>query len=156
MRLCHHNVNLRLRRRTTGISTDKTSSPSGIIQNPSIGRKPTKPPTISNTPIAIRQPRALGSGIVLEPNLIFMRSYSRVRNALVRRGSFCASSSSALRYARSALRIPTHAFRNESMCACSDRPHRPSGDVQSSDKTCRTANRIGRHTKSGRRCASVV
>jgi diadenosine tetraphosphate (Ap4A) HIT family hydrolase len=45
-------TNCRRQRRTAGISIDSTMSPSGIIQKPRIGRKPSRPPTTRADPDA--------------------------------------------------------------------------------------------------------
>ena len=54
LRRCHHTVSWRRQRRTTGRSTDSTRSPSGIIQKPSTGKKPSRPPAMSRMPSPMR------------------------------------------------------------------------------------------------------
>jgi hypothetical protein len=51
---CHHTASRRRQRRTMGISIERTRSPSGIIQKPSSGRKPSSPPAISRMPSPMR------------------------------------------------------------------------------------------------------
>ena len=51
---CHHTVSWRRQRRAMGRSTESTSSPSGIIQKPSTGRKPMRPPAMSRMPSPMR------------------------------------------------------------------------------------------------------
>ena len=59
----------RRQRRTIGKSCESTSRPRGIIQKPSIGRKPRIPPTTSMDPSPIRNRRDLGSPSFLLPSL---------------------------------------------------------------------------------------
>ena len=54
LRRCHQTVNWRRQRRTTGRSTDSTRNPSGIIQKPSTGKKPRRPPATSRMPSPMR------------------------------------------------------------------------------------------------------
>jgi len=44
----------RLKRRTAGISIDRTITPSGNIQNPTIGKNPKTPPKTNKTPTTMR------------------------------------------------------------------------------------------------------
>jgi len=65
-----HTVNRRRHRRTSGMSTERTSSPSGTIQKPSTGRKPTRPRSTRPMPIPILRMRLAGSATRLLPNFI--------------------------------------------------------------------------------------
>lgn len=60
-RRSHHTKKRLRQRRTRGRSCESTSNPSGIIQNPSTGRKPRMPQNTSPAPMQILSSRDRGS-----------------------------------------------------------------------------------------------
>ena len=75
-RRTHQTAKRRRPRRTQGMSTDKTTSPSGSIQKPTTGRKPSTPPSSRPTPRAIRKPRLRGNLVRCGFGRFILRPYN--------------------------------------------------------------------------------
>ena len=74
--LAHQTARRRRLRRIAGKSTESTSKPSGTIQNPKMGKKPSNPPITSKTPSTVRAKRLAGRLKVRPNSVIFMVSLS--------------------------------------------------------------------------------
>jgi hypothetical protein len=71
-------VELRRNLRIPGESTERTTSPKGIIQNPRTGKNPKIPPIINDPPSTPRNSLLPGKLILKPPKLICAKTYPRL------------------------------------------------------------------------------